>query len=239
MSSFHHQSEYGGADLERVFLHDVTVSLPSGAAKVAKSYFPKAASMSDVFMRHVGRYGLILPFVRPGYRVLDFPCGSGLGLEIMGELARFGQFFYDGRDADPVAVAYCQKVYGARWPWCSFQQDDLQSCSFAPASFDTICCIEGIEHIDHPFQIRIIAEFFRSLKPNGTLVLSCPLPVTGISGPNPKNPYHLWEMTLSDLKTLLTGIFGVERVECLTQMNTLSTGETSVMAYAVCHKAEI
>ena len=38
--------------------------------------------------------------------------------------------------------------------------------------FDTVACVDGIEHLQNPF--HVVREFHRVLKPNGSLVLSTP-----------------------------------------------------------------
>ncbi len=43
---------------------------------------------------------------------------------------------------------------------------------FPDASFDYTACLEGIEHVENPYQL--IREFTRVLKPGGALVLSTP-----------------------------------------------------------------
>ncbi len=224
--------ERGGDDLERLYLHDCTVTTTEATISICKTTIPQA-HMGDVVLRHVGRYGLALPFIRPGYKVLDFPCGSGLALEVLGPLNRLGSFSYHGWEFDDPTVAYCKAVY-AEYPWAHFRQEDLTTFSFLRPTFDTICCIEGIEHIGPIAQKRAVREFHAGLVDGGTLIMSSPPPQSGVSGPNPRNPYHLWELTFDDFKALLNERFG--RVEIVSQENTLTTGEFLTCHYAVCKK---
>jgi len=50
--------------------------------------------------------------------------------------------------------------------------DLSQSLPYASGSFDFITCIEGLEHLENPF--NAIREFHRILKPRGRLFLSLP-----------------------------------------------------------------
>lgn len=225
---------YGGPDLERVFLRPLTFVVDGHEVVVERSAFPGASSMDDVFMRHIGRYGFALPYIRPGYRVLDLPCGSGLALEVLQVLTVFGKLTYYGLDIDPVAVRYATEVY-RHLPWARFDEGDLTKVALEPGTFDTILCIEGLEHIAATDQERLIPSLWRGLRSGGTLIVSSPAPVSGVSGPNPRNVYHLYERTLSDLRQLLRRSFS--EVEVVSQRNTMTTGEVATCYYAVCHKS--
>lgn len=226
----------GGEDLERVYLYDARLQSGAKVIEVKASAFPAVKDMGDVILRHLGRYGLVLPFIRPGYRVLDFPCGSGLALEVLGVLTRYGGFVYEGWEYDLPTILYCQKIYGEKYPWAHFAFGDLTTFTLDAESYDTICCIEGIEHIGEQFQKRAVAQFASGLARGGTLVISSPAASRGISGANEKNPYHLWELASDDFIRLLETAFGRGAVEMMLQENVLSTGERVRMNYAIGHK---
>lgn len=224
----------GGTDLERVYLYDCSIDAPQGKMEVKKSDYA-GVDMEDVIARHLGRYGLVIPYLKPGFKILDFPCGSGLALEIFGELARFFKFSYEGWEFDEPTLLYARQIY-SRWPWASFRLGDLTNFTLEPETYDTICCIEGIEHITAPAQEKACAEFVKGLKPGGALIISSPSPASGVSGPNRQNPYHLWELNREDFLKLLQKNFGQDNVEILSQINTLSTGERLPIFFAVCRK---
>ncbi len=224
----------GGADLERVYLYDCSIDAPQGKIEVKKSDYA-GVNMEDVIARHLGRYGLVIPYLKPGFKILDFPCGSGLALEIFGELARFFKFSYEGWEFDEPTLLYARQIY-SRFPWAGFRLGDLTSFILEPETYDTICCIEGIEHITALAQEKACAELVKGLKPGGALIISSPSPASGVSGPNRKNPYHLWELSREDFLKLLQKNFGQDNVEILSQINTLSTGERLPIFFAVCRK---
>jgi len=121
----------------------------------AEEVGPRMAAIRAAVMRQVVDLGL-----PPGARVLDAPCGSG---QLATALAQAG-FESWGADIDVVA----QKVLGDR-----FQCVDLNGALPWPeASFDAVCLVEGIEHLENHF--AFLREVHRVLRPGGALVLTTP-----------------------------------------------------------------
>ena len=92
--------------------------------------------------------------------ILDVPCGMG-ALAIRLKQMGFG-------------VSYCDinpSLFSV--PDVEIKKGDLnQSLPYDTESFDFITCIEGLEHLENPF--NAIREFYRVLKPRGKLFLSLP-----------------------------------------------------------------
>lgn len=218
----------GGDNTERLFLKDLKFELDSGERVVVKKTSIPNMDMADLVARHRGRYALLGLYSRPEYQVLDFPCGSGYASEILKEF----DVVYHGMEVDPLAVAYASRVYGRKH--ASFEVGDLQKPVLPNDFFDTIGCIEGIEHIEMPFQDPLIAALKKALKKGGTLIVSSPESPAGVSGPSTSNKWHKWEMTGGDFLALLRKHF--DMVEFITQKAVLSTGVPSVCYYGVCHK---
>jgi ubiquinone/menaquinone biosynthesis C-methylase UbiE len=95
-----------------------------------------------------------------GGKVLDAPCGEGaLALH----LARRGCQMWC-LDCQPDAL----RIQGV-----AFTTGDLgQRLPFDDAFFDAAACVDGIEHLENPFQA--VREFHRVLRPGGLLVVSTP-----------------------------------------------------------------
>jgi SAM-dependent methyltransferase len=92
--------------------------------------------------------------------LLDAPAGTGALASRLKELG----FLVSCLDIDP--SIYCA-------PEIEFREGDLnQSLPLPSQSFDYITCIEGLEHLENPF--NAIREFGRLLKPEGKLYLSLP-----------------------------------------------------------------
>lgn len=220
----------GGADPERLYLKDLILDLPGGEhVVVKKSNFP-GIDNKDMVARHVGRYGLVALFCRPGQHVLDFPCGSGYGSEFL----KVFDVHYDGQDIDPATIAYAQHVYGS--DKARFKIGDLSVPKLNREIYDTIGCIEGLEHIGLRHQGQLIEKFTKALKKGGNLIVSSPENPSGVSGQSVDNPYHKGELIKSDFLSLLHERFNPEDVDLVTYQSSLTTRAVTRCFYAVCHK---
>lgn len=96
----------------------------------------------------------------PRGKVLDVPTGTGI---LADRLKKIG-FEVSCCDIDPTYFSA---------PDLALDIGDLnQSLPYPPSSFDLITCVEGIEHLENPF--NAIREFSRILKPGGKLILTLP-----------------------------------------------------------------
>ena len=93
-------------------------------------------------------------------RVLDVPTGTGI---LADRLRKIG-FEVSCCDIDPSYFSISD---------LTIQVGDLnQSLPYPSASFDFILCVEGLEHLENPF--NAIYEFSRLLKPKGKVFLTLP-----------------------------------------------------------------
>jgi 2-polyprenyl-3-methyl-5-hydroxy-6-metoxy-1,4-benzoquinol methylase len=92
-------------------------------------------------------------------RVLDIPSGAGAMTE---RLRRLG---FDVHPADVVDLLQTDRT--------NFRQADMcQRLPYDDAAFDAVVSIDGIEHIERPFDF--VRECRRVLRPGGRLLLSTP-----------------------------------------------------------------
>lgn len=92
-------------------------------------------------------------------RVLDIPCGAGAFTE---------RLSLEGIEVWPADLRNILQAESTR-----FEAADMnERLPFEDGFFDAIACIDGIEHIERPFDF--IGECRRVLKPGGRLVLSTP-----------------------------------------------------------------
>ncbi|MCR4325891.1 MAG: class I SAM-dependent methyltransferase [Patescibacteria group bacterium] len=218
------------ADEERLYLRDATFALPTGEQVEVTRSNVVGLDMGDIFARHQGRYYQVGLFCRPGQRVLDFPCGSGYASEV---LAPF-HVRYEGLDIDVPTLGYAQTVYGNEM--AKYAYGDLKNPQVETGVYDTIGCIEGLEHIEMEYQDPLIAALRAGLKPGGILVVSSPENLSGTSGQSPDNKWHVGELTKEDFVSLLRRHFPADNVELVTHSAVLSTGKLSNCFYGICHK---
>lgn len=209
----------GGTDLERLFLENSSFADKTDIAGV---------DMADLIARHKGRYALCGLFLRPGFKFLDFPCGSGYASQL---LQPFGAD-YLGLEHDHGTIQHACEIYGGHL--VQFGYGDLTAPDLTAEYFDTIGCIEGLEHVEGKFQLPLLLHLYRALKPGGTLIMSSPQ-AQECSGPNPKNPYHFHELTKKDFIALLNEV-GFASIEIVSHTARLSTGQLGTCLYGVCHK---
>ncbi len=104
---------------------------------------------------------------KEGRRLLDLGCGAGF---LANSLAtRLDPHFWsiEGLDASGPAleVAKSQAVRAAESCPVSYTQGDARKLPFEDASFDAVCAMDFLEHVEDPAQI--LAEVSRVLKPGG------------------------------------------------------------------------
>jgi 2-polyprenyl-3-methyl-5-hydroxy-6-metoxy-1,4-benzoquinol methylase len=218
--------ERGGINEERLFLYDLDFLYGENYVSVRRTNMP---NMTDIIARHKARYMLPAFFCRPGMRVLDFPCGSGYGIEIMGSAG----ILYDGFDYDRVTINYCRQIY-YQHPSAKFYVENMEYSFLDKEKYDVIACIEGIEHIESDFQEELICEFHKALKPQGILVISTP--EAQESGKSKANPYHHGELTRKDFEGLLGKSFS--NIQILSHLETLHNGQVTNCLYGICRKEQ-
>lgn len=219
----------GEDNQERLFLKSSSFNINNNTLiEVNPTNILPEKQMAILIARHKGRYYLVGLFLRPNYKLLDFPCGSGYGAEILKEF----NIYYEGRDNDKYTIEYANRVYGDKKT--KFIVDDLCGANLPCNNYDVIACIEGLEHIEEKYQKYIIDYFYSALKSNGILIISTPESQSIYSGPNPNNPYHKWELSRKDFLIMLKKIFF--KVEIITTRDILHTGDIQYLMFGICKK---
>jgi ubiquinone/menaquinone biosynthesis C-methylase UbiE len=125
------------------------------AARAASDQAPVALAHQAVHETVVN----ILQKLPPG-KLLDVPAGEGA------LAARLLDFGFEVQCCDLYPDIF-------RLPGVEIRQGDLSgTLPYADQSFEYICCLEGLEHIENPQQA--LREFARVLRPGGQLLTSVP-----------------------------------------------------------------
>lgn len=104
--------------------------------------------------------------------VLDAGCGEGFGVDSLRR--RLPDAKITGVDQNENAVAYARERFGQHG---TFRTGSLYKLPFSDRSFDTVLCIEVLEHLDEP--LKAIQELKRVAR--GSVVVGVPL-----------EPYFQW-----------------------------------------------
>ncbi|HET7875872.1 MAG TPA: methyltransferase domain-containing protein, partial [Methylomirabilota bacterium] len=115
---------------------------------------------------------LDLAIPKPGERLLDVACGSGIAARLAAErVGPTGSVV--GVDIDPAMLVVARKAFGAaKIDW---RQADATALPLEDRSFDVVICQEGLQYIaDRAAALR---EMHRVLVPRGRLAVSCWRPI--------------------------------------------------------------
>jgi SAM-dependent methyltransferase len=129
----------------------------------------------EVFQRNQGiqckwhhhKFRRIVKEIGDVSRYLDFGCGPGTLISLLPN-----NISAVGVDIAASQISYAEQHYGG--PNREFVKIDSQYLPFPDKSFDSISCVEVVEHLDLSLTTSIFAEFFRVLKPGGKLIVTTP-----------------------------------------------------------------
>jgi SAM-dependent methyltransferase len=151
--------------------------------RVGPGYFPEG-----IVREHRARYHWASRYVADK-RVLDVGCGTAYGCAL---LAHSG-----ARSVTGVDIALSALEYGKQSGFGDLVCANILGLPFGSSTFEVITCFEVIEHIVE--QAALLQEMTRLLTSGGVMVLSTP----NRNRTSGKNPYHLKELNLSELMSLV------------------------------------
>jgi 2-polyprenyl-3-methyl-5-hydroxy-6-metoxy-1,4-benzoquinol methylase len=167
-----------GVDRARVFGERL-----GAVERFAPGFFHRSAEAE-----HLARYKWASKWVA-NRAVLDVACGTGYGVQVLRVAGASPVYSIDiSRDA----LHFGMRRYGMA-AICS----DAQALPMGTGICDAVVSLETIEHLGDP--ISFAQEVRRVLRPAGELLLSTPNSRRTLG----TNPYHLREMDLRELRSLL------------------------------------
>ena len=154
---------------------------------------------------HLERYRFAAHHARPG-RLLDMACGVGYGTRLLADEGGAVSAAL-GVDVSEEAVAYARQRYGRTG--VEFRAGDALAFH-DPDGFDTIVCLETIEHVPEPR--RLVARLAGMLRSGGVLVASVP------STPSADvNPHHLHDFSEASFRRMFE-LHRLRELACLGQV---------------------
>ncbi len=144
---------------------------------------------------HLDRYRFAARRVR-GRQVLDCACGTGYGVRLLREIGSAASVV--GIDVDDKAIRYaCQKhqINSA-----TFICSSGECLPLADNSVDIVTSFETVEHV--PDDVALVEDFYRVLRPSGTLIISTPN-----QWPLKDAPFHVREYDRKAFANLLEPCF--------------------------------
>jgi SAM-dependent methyltransferase len=151
------------------------------------------------FQRHLVAYEYLLPLAR-GKRVLDLGSGEGYGVDLLAGVAEEAV----GVDLAPEAVYHARKTYRRRN--LRFLYMDICSLDLEDDSFDLVCSLQVVEHLQKPE--KLLQEARRVLRRGGMCVITTPNRLILSPGRDtPINPFHVREYDLEEFRAFMEGFF--------------------------------
>lgn len=151
---------------------------------------------------HECRYEFAATYCEGKY-IMDCACGEGIGLNIMSKKAK--EIIGVDIDKDTLAAAQKKNIDNKN---IKYENASVLNLPFGNDHFETVTCIETLEHIPEKFQKNAIIELHRVLKKGGTLVLTTPnKDITSPGMIAPKNYFHIHELSINECKNLFDGLY--------------------------------
>ena len=110
---------------------------------------------------------VFIPYIKPGFKLLDLGCGNGRLLKTLSELEF--SFDYLGIDFSQGLIEQAKKD----WPSHKFAIGDIEKMDFPAASFDAIFMIASFHHIyGAKNRLALLKKINNWLKPGGYLFMT-------------------------------------------------------------------
>lgn len=159
--------------------------------RIDPGYFPET-----IVREHGARYGWAARYV-VDKKVLDVGCGTGYGCTLLAGLG--------ARRVMGVDIAHPALLHGRQHGRDALVCADILKLPFQPSAFEVVTCFEVLEHVVE--QSVLLEEIERVLTPSGVVILSTP----NADRTSGKNPYHLKELSLTELMRLVAD----SRLRCI------------------------
>ena len=157
----------------------------------------------QIAFEHYHRYCLARDLA-VGRNILDVASGEGYGSALLADVARS----VVGVELDAASVKHAREAYTREN--LRFLEGDATRMPLPDACVDMVVSFETLEHLgDHD---RFLSEVRRVLRPGGLFLVSTPDRDVYSAPGQPKNPYHVLELTPPQFSQLLSTHFTHHRI---------------------------
>jgi 2-polyprenyl-3-methyl-5-hydroxy-6-metoxy-1,4-benzoquinol methylase len=181
------------------------MNLENDGERMDINYYNMNYNNFNIYQKsHYKRYEMARTQVKENYVVGDMACGSGYGSLMLSEQC---QEVY-GVDIDQTTIDEISKRYENEKK-IKFYKNNLLDIDFEN-KFDLIVSFETVEHFDESDIERLMFNFHKALKSDGTIIFSTPYN-------QPKTPASMkWHKTFyiieDKMNELLNGYFEIEKI---------------------------
>lgn len=164
--------------------------------------------------------------------VLDAGCGHGLGSVMLSSFVRH----VTGVDLDADLIDYCYENYQTI-PNLAFEVADLKDLSSLAGKFDTVVCMDVIEHFTKEDGSTVIQNLTNALNERGMLIIGTPNVRSQEFASQRRKMTHPYEYDYITFKSLLSDFFRRTMIFSMTD-EVVSTGFSQLAWYfmGVCVK---
>jgi len=180
----------------------------------------------------LARYKFAARLLEPSDTVLEIGCGHGLGSVMLSKFARA----VTGVDIDSRLVEYCRETYRGIKN-LTFEVADARQLTPLGQRFDTVVCLDVIEHFNQEEGQVVIQSLVRVLNERGMLIIGTPNVRSQEFASQRRKSTHLFEYDYGTFKALLSRAFRRALVFSMTD-EVVSTGFSQLAWYfmGVCIK---
>ena len=145
------------------------MNLENNGERMDIDYYNMNYNSFDIDQKsHYKRYELARTLVQEDFTVGDMACGSGYGSMMLSERCKE----VHGVDIDATTIQEVNRRYGNESK-VTFYNKNLLDIDFEN-KFDLITSFETVEHFEEGEIDKLMSNFHRALKPNGSLLFSTP-----------------------------------------------------------------
>jgi 2-polyprenyl-3-methyl-5-hydroxy-6-metoxy-1,4-benzoquinol methylase len=181
------------------------MDLENDGERMDINYYNMDYNSFNIYQKsHYKRYEMAKTQVKENYIVGDMACGSGYGSLMLSEM---GKEVY-GVDIDQITIDEITERYENEKK-VKFYKNNLLDIDFEN-KFDLIVSFETVEHFDESDIEKLMFNFHKALKKEGTIIFSTPYNQEKI--PASMKWHKTFYIVEDKMKELLNGFFEIEKI---------------------------